>query len=89
MLPLLFFTAPLFAQDRQVTGRVTDTAGSPVANASVVVKGGRNGAQTGTDGTFSIRVPSSASTLVITSVGFARRETPIGNGTVKCRFGTF
>lgn len=82
VLPLLFFTARLFAQDRQVTGRITDTAGAPVSNASVVVKGGRGGTQTGTDGTFSIRVPSSASTLVITSVGFARQEVPIGNGTV-------
>lgn len=61
VLPLLLLAAQLFAQERQVTGRVTDSAGAPVSNASVVVKGARNGAQTGTDGSFSIRVPSSAS----------------------------
>ncbi len=82
VLPLLLFAGQLFAQERQVTGRVTDTAGAPVANASVTVKGARTGTQTGTDGGFSIRVPSSASTLVITSVGFGRREVAAGDGAV-------
>jgi len=82
VLPLLFFTGQLFAQERLVTGKVTDTSGAGLANVSVTVKGVRNGTQTGTDGTFSIRVPASASDLVITSVGFARREVAIGNGTV-------
>ncbi|MEJ7682563.1 MAG: TonB-dependent receptor plug domain-containing protein [Segetibacter sp.] len=72
----------MLAQDRQVTGRITDSSGAPVANASVVVKGARNGTQTGTDGAFSIRVPSAASTLVITSVGFTRREVAISNSPV-------
>lgn len=82
MLSLLFFTSGLYAQDRQVTGRVTDSAGAPVSNASVVVKGGRGGTQTGADGAFSVRIPSSASSLVITSVGFVRSEVPVGNGTL-------
>lgn len=40
VLPLLFISMHLSAQDRLVTGRVTDANGAPVANASVTVKGG-------------------------------------------------
>ncbi|GEO09695.1 SusC/RagA family TonB-linked outer membrane protein [Segetibacter aerophilus] len=82
VLPLLLFSGQLIAQERVVTGRVTDTSGGAVVNASVIVKGGKTGTQTGTDGAFSLRVPANASTLVISSVGYGSQETAIGGGTV-------
>lgn len=40
--------------DRQITGRVTDTAGEPVIGANVFVKGTTRGVVTDSDGNFSI-----------------------------------
>lgn len=68
------------AQNKTITGRVTDSKdGSPLVGASVVVKGTKTGTQTGTDGTFRISVPASASTLVISSVGFGTQEVSISS----------
>lgn len=80
VLPLLLFKGQLMAQDRLVTGKVTDGAGAAVANASVVVKGSTTGTQTSAEGNFSLRVPASAKTLTITSVGFSSQDVTIGEG---------
>jgi TonB-dependent starch-binding outer membrane protein SusC len=67
-----------FAQDRVITGKITDSKdGSPVQGASVVAKGNRTGAQTGTDGTFRISVPATVNALIVSSVGFATQEVSI------------
>nr|HPN59340.1 TonB-dependent receptor plug domain-containing protein [Chitinophagaceae bacterium] len=67
-----------FAQDRVITGKITDSKdGSPVQGASVVAKGNRTGAQTGVDGTFRISVPATVNTLIVSSVGFATQEVSI------------
>jgi iron complex outermembrane receptor protein len=82
VLPLVLFAGQLFAQDRVVTGRVTDTSGAPVANASVLIKGGKTGTQTSTDGTFTLRVPANASTLTISSIGFGARDVTVTNSPI-------
>lgn len=38
-----------------IVGRVTDSAGEPLAGASVIVKGSSTGVSTDTDGTFTLR----------------------------------
>ncbi len=83
VLPLLLFATQAIAQDKTVTGKVLDSAGAPVVNASVSPKGTRTGTQTGADGSFSIKVPSSVFSLVISSVGFASQEVGVGNGNVR------
>lgn len=71
------------AQTRIVTGRITDAAGNPVPSASVVVKGFRKGTNTGTDGTFKLKAPAGATTLTVSSIGFANKDVSIGeNGDV-------
>ena len=74
------FTA--IAQDKVVTGKVTDSSGAPVAGATVMVKGTTVGTQTSTDGAFKITAPQNAKALVISSIGFLSQEIAIGNGTV-------
>ncbi len=54
-------------------GRVLDQKGSPVANASVTIKGTNTGTSSNEDGQFSIMADPSA-TLVISSVGFTTAE---------------
>lgn len=66
------------AQDRTVTGKVTDSKdGSPVAGASVQPKGAKTGTSTGTDGSFTLKVGANVTTLVITSVGYESQEVSI------------
>jgi TonB-linked SusC/RagA family outer membrane protein len=74
---LLFFSQIAFAQDHVITGRVTDSTGAGVAGVTVTAKGSRIATQTGADGTFSIKVPSSVTSLVFTSVGMTTQEMPI------------
>jgi TonB-linked SusC/RagA family outer membrane protein len=85
VLPLLLLAGSAIAQDRVVTGRVTDTTGTAVANASVVVKGGKTGTQTAADGAFSLRVPNNATSLTISYVGFAAQDVAIGSGNLSVR----
>lgn len=72
-----------FAQDRTVSGKVTDSKdGSPVSGASVQAKGTRSGTSTKADGTFSLSVSSTVTTLVISSVGYDRMEVAITGSSV-------
>ena len=76
------------AQDRTVTGRVTDSKdGSPVSGASGQPKGTRTGSSTRSDGTFSLSVGSNVTTLVITSVGYESQEVSVsGKSSVEVSF---
>ena len=66
------------AQTRKVTGTVISAEDSePIIGASVIVKGTTTGTVTDFDGVFSLDVPSSAKTLVISYVGMIAREVPV------------
>lgn len=78
---ILLASGQLLAQNRTVTGKVTDEKGAPVANASVVVKGTTTGTNTDNDGNFSITVGTNARTLVISSLNFQQEEVGIANRT--------
>jgi TonB-linked SusC/RagA family outer membrane protein len=78
LLGLSVLSTQLHAQNRTITGKVTDENGAPVPNASVTIKGSNSGTTTGVDGSFSISVPANAR-LVVTSVGFGNQEIGIGN----------
>lgn len=83
VLPLVFFALPALSQDKVVTGKVTDSKdGSAMQNATVKVKGTQIATQTDATGSFKIKVPSSATTLVISSIGYTNVEAAIGGGTV-------
>jgi TonB-linked SusC/RagA family outer membrane protein len=77
LLGVFVFCAQLLAQNRTVTGTVTDDKGSPLANASVTVKGTNLGTVTDDKGNFSLNVPENARTLVISSVGYASSEASV------------
>ena len=82
MLTLSLLTVvSVFAQTRQLTGRVTDQKGVPVANASVIVKGTKIGANTSDDGSFKLTVPATAKALVVKSINFEEAQVTIGNNT--------
>jgi len=71
----------LFAQqERIVTGRVVDETGAALPGASIVVKGTMTGINTGTDGSFTLRVPEGSDILVVSFVGMETLEVPVTPG---------
>lgn len=78
----LLLTAGVMAQNRSVTGRVTDAQGSPLPKITVSVKGSNEKAVTDENGSFKIVVPESARQLSISGVGFLSRDVAIGSGVV-------
>ena len=83
LIVTLAFCFAIFAnaQDKIVTGKVTDSKnGTPLPGATVQVKGTKIITQSGTDGNFSIKVPTGFTTLVISYSGFANQEVTIGSG---------
>ena len=73
---------PAFAQERTVTGKVTDAKdGSPLVAASVVVKGTKKGVSTSADGTFSLKVASTENTVVVSFLNYAAKEVSIAGQT--------
>jgi TonB-linked SusC/RagA family outer membrane protein len=71
----------LSAQNKTITGKITDEGGRPVPGASVLIKGDRKGTSTGPDGAFTLSVSSTAKTLVISAVGWGSKEVEIGEQT--------
>ena len=74
-----------WAQDRAISGKVTDrTTGQGLPGVTIIVKGQPTiGTSTNADGVFSLGVPSTANTLVFSFVGYATQEAPIaGNSTI-------
>ena len=81
VLGMFVLCTQLLAQNRTVTGRVTDDKGAPIASASVIIKGTNTGTVTTTDGSFSINVPADGRVLVISAVGMASQEITLGSQT--------
>jgi TonB-linked SusC/RagA family outer membrane protein len=76
---LLLPATTILAQQKTVTGKVTDTNNQPVTGATVSVKGSNVATQTNPEGFFSIPVPNSSAVLLFSSVGFEPRELPVGS----------
>ncbi len=78
---ILLVCSQLTGQVRRISGKISDASGSPVANASIVVKGTSSGTVSGVDGSYALGVGPSAVTLVVTSIGLDSVEVQIGNRT--------
>ncbi|MCU7376665.1 carboxypeptidase-like regulatory domain-containing protein [Paucibacter sp. O1-1] len=73
-----------FSQDITISGKISDeSTGSSLPGASVTLKGSTTiGVTTDADGKYTIKVPSSAQTIVISFIGYSAKEVAIGNRTV-------
>ncbi|MCE2612864.1 TonB-dependent receptor [Flavobacteriaceae bacterium D16] len=78
VLLLVFIVQFTFAQQKTITGTVTDASNSPLPGASVVVKGTARGVQTDFDGNYSIQA-SSNETLVYSYLGYVTQELAVGS----------
>jgi len=80
---LLFIAFQAMAQERTVTGTITDkTDGLPLPGVSVKVKGTNIGTSSGGDGRFSVRVPQGSTTLILTYIGYSTQEASVGSSGV-------
>ena len=66
------------AQNRTVSGKVTDEKGAPVEAVSVTSNDGKQGTQTDKDGMYSISLPASVKTLNFSNVNFVSQSKTIG-----------
>ncbi|MFI0430571.1 SusC/RagA family TonB-linked outer membrane protein [Mariniflexile sp. HMF6888] len=69
-------------QKRTITGVVKDVTGMVLPGANVLVKGTTNGVMTDFDGEFKLDIEASATTLVVSYVGFESQEVTIGQKSV-------
>lgn len=68
----------VFAQNRQITGNVTDNGGEPIIGANVLVVGSTNGVITDMDGKFRLQnVPRNAK-LQISFIGYITQTVSLG-----------
>ncbi len=72
------FVQSLFAQDRTVSGIVTDELGAPLFGVNVNIKGENTGTQTETNGSYSIKV-SSSKIIVFSFMGMKTQEITAAN----------
>lgn len=70
----------IFAQTRTISGKISDSKGTPVSGASVIVLHTTRGTFTDADGQFKIAVPSNAS-LLISFTGFQSQTIKTDAGT--------
>ncbi len=79
LLSFLLLGWSTLAQDRRVNGQVSSSGdGQGVPGASISIKGSNVGTTTDGQGKFSIAVKDAGSVLIISSVGFAKKEVTVG-----------
>ncbi|HEX8577553.1 MAG TPA: SusC/RagA family TonB-linked outer membrane protein [Flavobacterium sp.] len=80
----ILFVHLLSAQDRTVTGTVSDNNGLPLPGVSVLIKGTQIGTQTDFDGKFKIQADPTQ-TLVFSFIGMTTQEIRATNGTLNVK----
>jgi TonB-linked SusC/RagA family outer membrane protein len=81
-LTIVLIVQLAFAQERIVTGVVSDNSGLPLPGVNVLVKGTKGGVQTDMNGKFAIKATSSQ-TLVFSFIGFKTQEVQASSNNLK------
>ncbi len=82
ILLVVLMTGMAFAQQKTITGKVTDVNGSSIPGVSVILKGTTTGVTTNNDGKYSLTSSADAKILIFSFVGMRTQEVSIGNKTV-------
>lgn len=75
----LLSTTVAWAQNRVITGTVTEKGNVPIPGVTVVVKGTTYGTTTNPDGYYSLQVPDDATVLSFSFVGYQPKDVAIAN----------
>src|SRR3954471_13499312 len=77
LLAILLINIAAIAQNRTITGKITDQTGAPVDGASVIIKGTKTGTAAGADGSFRISAKT-GDVLVISAINVTSKEITVG-----------
>lgn len=80
IMAVLSVSAWALAQNRQISGTVTNADGKPIAGATVLVEGTSTGTTTNTDGKFSVSA-SANGTLAVSFIGYETVKVAIAGKT--------
>ncbi|HEY0678100.1 MAG TPA: TonB-dependent receptor plug domain-containing protein, partial [Chitinophagaceae bacterium] len=81
MVGVLCITAQLLAQNRTISGKITDEHGKGLAAVTVTVRGTKLGTTTDSDGNFTLNVPGNATAIVVSSIGYTETTLSIAGKT--------
>jgi TonB-linked SusC/RagA family outer membrane protein len=86
LLYFLFFamfinTQGISAQGGTISGTIIDTDGIPLPGATIMAKGSNVGTTADFDGNYSISIPNSTTTLIVSYLGFVTQEIEIDGQT--------
>ncbi|SKB51514.1 TonB-linked outer membrane protein, SusC/RagA family [Salegentibacter holothuriorum] len=80
LILLCLFSIQVWAQEREISGTITDESGLPLPGVNVIEKNSSNGTVTDFDGNFKLTITGGDETiLVFSSLGFVRKEIVIGD----------
>jgi TonB-linked SusC/RagA family outer membrane protein len=80
---LMFISVTAMAQDRTITGTVTSSDDKqPIPGVSVKILGAAGGTVTGADGKYSLRVPSTATSLEFSYIGYVKQTKSLGSASI-------
>jgi TonB-linked SusC/RagA family outer membrane protein len=85
MLIALGFVLGAGAQDRTISGRVTDEKGAPLPGVSVTSSDNKKGTQTDASGNFSISVGTNIKAVTFSSVGYESQRVNARNGNLNVK----
>ena len=78
---IMSFSNGIYAQQKTIEGKITDSGNNPLPGVSVVVKGATIGTVTNIDGEYTLSVPADANTLIYSYIGMITQEIVIGTQT--------
>lgn len=73
----MFGVTSLFAQERTISGKVTDNQNLPLPGATILIKGTTSGTSADFDGKYSI-IAQEGTVLVFSFVGYGNKEVTVG-----------
>lgn len=77
---LVLMWMPAFTQNRQISGKVTDSTGAPITGASIFLEGSTKGTTTDAFGVFRLTVSPQDKMMVISAVGYGTRRVSANAG---------
>ncbi len=80
LIVVLSMTFGVFAQNKQVSGSVTDESGAPVVGATIIVENTQAGTTTGADGSFAISAPVDG-VISVSYVGYVSQSVQVAGRT--------
>ena len=79
LLTFFLYCHLTYGQNITISGTITADGNEPLPGVSVIIKGSSLGTTSGTDGKYSLDVPSKESIIIFSFVGFKTQEVAIGN----------